>query len=68
MRIGTTYSQTASVTAHAEGAYAYVTFPAWTALTRGSNAVACSTELAMMQPGERQETGSVTVNAHNVGC
>jgi len=46
MRIGSDYDTTATVTNHQPGQTVYVEFPQWTALSRGSNAVACSTELA----------------------
>ena len=46
MRIGTSYDTTVTVTNHQPGQTVYVQFPQWTALSRGSNPVACSTELA----------------------
>jgi len=46
MRIGTGYDTTVTVTNHQPGQTVYVEFPQWTALDRGSNVVACSTELA----------------------
>jgi len=46
MRIGAGYDTTLTVTNHQPGQTVYVAFPQWTALSRGSNAVACSTELA----------------------
>jgi hypothetical protein len=46
MQIGSGYDTTVTVTNHQPGQTVYVAFPQWTALSRGSNAVACSTELA----------------------
>ncbi len=46
MRIGADYDTTVTVTNHQPGTTVYVQFPQWTALARGSIAVACSTELA----------------------
>jgi M6 family metalloprotease-like protein len=69
MKIGASYSSTASVSGHAAGAYVYVTFPNWTAVTRGSNAMSCSTELATdAQKGNDKKTGTVTVGVHDVGA
>ena len=45
MRIGAGYDTAVTVTNHQPGATVYVQFPQWTALARGSIAVACSTEL-----------------------
>jgi hypothetical protein len=45
MRIGSGYDTTVTVTNHQPGQTVYVQFPQWTALERGSFAVACSTEL-----------------------
>ncbi len=68
MRIGSGYNQTASITSHAPGTARYVTFPAWTATVRGSNAVSCSTELAGdLRPTNDKLTAAVTVNVHDVG-
>ena len=69
MRIGTSYDQTATVTAHAAGARLDVTFPAWTAVVRGSHAVRCSTELSGdLVPANDRRTGSVDVRVPDVGC
>ncbi|MBN2465440.1 hypothetical protein JXD38_07430 [candidate division WOR-3 bacterium] len=46
MRIGADYDTTVTVTGHQPGTAVCVQFPQWTALERGSIAVACSTELA----------------------
>jgi thiol-disulfide isomerase/thioredoxin len=46
MRIGTQYDTTVVVADHAPGTTRYVEFPLFTALERGSLAVACTTELA----------------------
>jgi hypothetical protein len=68
MRIGSGYNRTASVTSHAPGTRAYVTFPIWTATARGSNAVSCSTELAGdMKTANDKQTGAVAVNVYDVG-
>jgi hypothetical protein len=69
MRIGGSYAASALVSGHAPGTRVYVTFPAWTALLRGSIAVTCSTELlGDVAPVNDRQTGSVTVNAHDVGA
>ncbi|MFO7675082.1 MAG: T9SS type A sorting domain-containing protein, partial [bacterium] len=46
MRIGTDYDTIATATDHAPGTRLYLTFPGWTAASRDSFAVTCSTELA----------------------
>ena len=46
MKIGTGYDNAVTVTNHQPGTTVYVQFPQWTALTRGSTPVVCSTELA----------------------
>ncbi|MBM3322004.1 hypothetical protein FJY69_00755, partial [candidate division WOR-3 bacterium] len=69
MRIGSGYDRTATVTSHPAGTRRYVTFPTWTALTRGTNAVSCSTELAGdVRPGNDQVTGLVDVRVRDVGA
>ena len=67
MRIGGLFDETAVVTGHAAGTAAYVTFPAWTALPRGTLAVACSTELgADSVAANDRVTGEVSVAVHDV--
>ena len=69
MKIGAGYNQTASVVSHPAGTRRYVTFPAWTALLRGANAVSCSTELTGdASPTNDKQTGSVLVRVDDVGC
>ena len=67
MRIGTQYSETATVTDHAPGTARYIEFPQWTALERGQLTPRCSTELtgdAIQSNNGR--TGLVTVNVHDM--
>jgi hypothetical protein len=67
MRIGSGYSQTATVSGPAPGAALYVTFPGWTATLRGSNAVSCSTEYsADMAPANDKRSGSVDIAVHDL--
>jgi len=67
MRIGTSYDTTVTVTNHQPGTTVYVQFPQWTALTRGNNAVACSTELADDDIGSNDAAGStITVNVDDI--
>jgi hypothetical protein len=67
MRIGTGYNAAHYVSV-AGGSRVYVTFPDWTALARGSNAVSCSTELAAdVQKSNDKATGTVNVNVYDVG-
>ncbi len=67
MKIGATYNEAAYIPAQPPGTRAYVTFPSWTALTRGSNAVRCSTELATdMKPGNDKASGLVNVKVTDV--
>ncbi len=69
MRIGSSYNQTATVTNHPAGTRRYVTFPSWTALVRGTNAVSCSTELAGdAGPANDRKLDSVIVRVRDVGC
>jgi hypothetical protein len=69
LKIGTTYDNIVLVSEHAPGMRMGVTFPTWTARSRGSNAVSCSTELGtdMVRANDRQ-TGSVDVAVHDVGA
>jgi hypothetical protein len=61
MRIGTVYSQTATVASHSPGNRRYVTFPTWTAVV-GTFAVSCSTELTGdVGPDNDKKSGQVTV-------
>ncbi len=69
MRIGATYNEAATVTSHPAGTRRYVTFPTWTALTRGTNPVSCSIELTGdMRSDNDQLTGSVDVRVRDVSC
>jgi hypothetical protein len=69
MRIGSNYDNTVTVASHAPRTVAYVTFPVWTALSRGANAVTCSTRLSGdSTPANDRQTGSVTVRVNDVGC
>jgi hypothetical protein len=68
MKIGASYNNTALASGPGPGARVYVTFPAWTALPRGSLAVSCSTELGDAIPGNDKTSGSVLVNVSDVGC
>ena len=68
MRIGSGYNRTATVTGHAPGTAAYVTFPGWTASPPGNYAVSCSTELAGDQVlANDKATGSVDVVLSDIG-
>jgi hypothetical protein len=67
MRVGALYNGTATVTSLAPGVLAWVTFPGWTALPRGTLVVTCSTELAGdATPANDRQTGSVLINVHDV--
>jgi hypothetical protein len=67
MRIGDGYDQVITVTDHQPGTARYIEFPAWTALTRGQVAVACSVELAGDDIGSNNaKTGAVTVNVYDI--
>jgi uncharacterized protein (DUF2147 family) len=70
MRIGSVYSRTVSVGAHAPGAPRYVTFPPCTLrLARGSYAVTCTTELAGdIGPANNVQNGGLTIQVQDVGC
>lgn len=66
MRIGSGYNQTVPVSSHAPGERRRVSFPAWTAQSRGLNAVRCSTELAGdLLPANDRQLDSVTVLVHD---
>jgi M6 family metalloprotease-like protein len=68
MRVGS-YNLTAPVSGHAPGTAAYVTFPNWTALPRGTLAVTCSTELGGdVAPANDKQTGTVTVQVRDAAC
>jgi hypothetical protein len=67
MRIGSDYDTTVTVTGHQPGQTVYVQFPQWTALARGSNAVACSTELTTDDISSNDVVKStVTVNVDDI--
>jgi YVTN family beta-propeller protein len=69
MRIGSFYDQTATVTVHLPGAYAYVTFPSFSAWPRGRWALSCSTKLIGDQvPGNDELADSVGVAVHDIGA
>jgi hypothetical protein len=63
MKIGSFYSDSATVTAQPAGATTYVAFPDWVVTQIGGPyAVSCSTELAGdVQPANDKQTGSVLV-------
>ncbi len=64
MKVNDGYDDTASVTAHAAGTYAYVEFPSWTATLLGTFSVSCSTELTGdTAPGNDAAYDSVTVRS-----
>jgi hypothetical protein len=68
MSIGTGYSDTQTVTSLAPGDSIAVSFSNWTAATRGTHAVRCSTGLASDQnPDNDTLSGTVTVRVTNVG-
>ncbi|MBM3322975.1 M6 family metalloprotease domain-containing protein, partial [candidate division WOR-3 bacterium] len=61
-RVGSSYNQTATVTGHAPGTRAYVTFAAWVAGQRGTYPVSCSTELSGdLNNANDRRTGTVTI-------
>ena len=69
MRIGAGYDRSLTVTSHAPGTMQCISFPSWTATSRGLSVVTCSTELS----GDRVSTNnrasdSVTVSVKDVGC
>lgn len=67
MRIGASYDTAVTVTNHQPSTTVYVEFPQWTALTRGSIAVACSTELATDDIASNDAaTTSLTVNVDDI--
>jgi hypothetical protein len=68
MKIGAGYNQTAAVISLSPGGRLYVALPNWTAGSRGTYAVTCSTELAGdVTPANDKRTGSVYVGVHDVG-
>lgn len=68
MRIGLSYSETYSVTNHAPGTPVYCTFPSWTATTRGTHAVSCSTMLSGDEyRSNDDDTTSVSVVVKDAG-
>ena len=68
MRIGAGYSESTQVSGQAAGTARYATFPNWTALTRGSIAVSCSTALAAdLKTANDKLTGTVVVAVRDVG-
>ncbi|MBN2465432.1 S8 family serine peptidase, partial [candidate division WOR-3 bacterium] len=68
MRIGTSYSDTKTVTSLAPGDSGLVMFSIWNATERGSLAVRCSTGLVGDQnPGNDELSGSVIVRVIDVG-
>jgi hypothetical protein len=69
MRIGTGYNSTAQVASHDPATAAYVTFPSWTARSRGDCTPSCSTELAGdgFRDNDRK-TGSAFVQVLDVGA
>jgi hypothetical protein len=67
MKIGTGYDTTVTVTNHQPGQTVYVEFPHWTALTRGSVAVACTTELADDDMHSNDVAGTtLTINVDDI--
>ena len=67
MKIGTSYDTTVTVTNHQPGQTVYVQFPQWTAQTRGSSAVTCTTELATddIHSNDLQKT-TLTINVDDI--
>ncbi|MEO0081708.1 MAG: S8 family serine peptidase [candidate division WOR-3 bacterium] len=66
LEIGTTYADTQHTASIAPGDSALVTFADWTALTRGDNAVQCSTMLEHdMYPANNSLAGSVRVRVRD---
>jgi len=62
MKVGSFYSQTATITSQAPGTALYATFPTFSAWPRGSHVVSCSTELAAdANHANDAQTGSVNV-------
>jgi len=69
MRIGSTYDTVAAVNGHAPGERRYVTFPDWTAGSRGSYPVHCSTELGGdMVASNNLKACTVQVRVRDVAC
>jgi N-acetylneuraminic acid mutarotase len=73
MKIGTAYNQTVAIAGHLSLTSRYLTFPTtWTALSVGTLAVSCSTELGGDQfVNNDRAAGSVEVRQlpfHDVGC
>jgi len=68
-RIGTEYDTTVMVTAHEPNTVRHVQFPDWFPSGRGSQAVACSTELADDDiNGNDAQRRTVTVNVYDVAA
>jgi hypothetical protein len=68
MTIGTSYADTRTVTNLPAGESVQVSFAGWTATSRGTHAVRCSTGLAGdMDPDNDTLSGTVTVRVTNVG-
>jgi hypothetical protein len=69
MKIGSTYTDSATVTDHAPGARVAVTFTNWTAnVPRGNYAVSCSTRCGNdFDQSNDKQTGTVTVDVLDVG-
>jgi hypothetical protein len=69
MKIGAGYNATATIASLAAGTRVYVTFASWTALTRGSNAVTCSTELSGDDsPDNDLRSGTAVVAVHDIAA
>jgi hypothetical protein len=69
MRIGAGYDTIVTVTNHQPGATVYVEFPQWTALARGSAAVACSTELVTDDIASNDvATTTLTINVDDIAA
>ncbi|MEO0080182.1 MAG: C25 family cysteine peptidase, partial [candidate division WOR-3 bacterium] len=67
MKIGTSYHQTKTVIGHFPGETLQVTFPNWTAPSRGTFAVSCSTGLRPdLNPENDRTQTSTTVLVHDV--
>jgi hypothetical protein len=69
MKIADGYEQTVPVAGHQPATMQYVTFPDWTAGTRGHFAVTCSTELADDgNPSNDARRGTVDVAVHDAAA
>jgi hypothetical protein len=69
LRIGANYSEVLQITSHQPGAAIGVSFPTWTALSRGVSAIRCSTGLTGdMIPGNDMRDGQVTVQVFDVAA